>query len=44
MDKITNKQIDSATMNALPLKALAWLNLKESKEAGKQIDSRDIKN
>ena len=43
MDKTTNKQIDSATMNALPLKALAWLNLKESKEAGKQIDSRDIK-
>ncbi len=27
----------------IPLKALAWLNLKESKEAGEQIDSRDIK-
>ena len=26
----------------IPLKALAWLNLKESKEAGEQIDSRDI--
>ena len=32
-----------AAVGLIPLKALAWLNLKESKEAGEQIDSRDIK-
>lgn len=32
-----------AEVGLIPLKALAWLNLKESKEAGEQIDSRDIK-
>ncbi len=32
-----------AAVGLIPLKALAWLNLKESKEAGVQIDSRDIK-
>ena len=32
-----------AAVGLIPLKALAWLNLKESKEVGEQIDSRDIK-
>jgi hypothetical protein len=32
-----------AAVGLIPLKALAWLNLKESKQAGEQIDSRDIK-
>ena len=32
-----------AAVGLIPLKSLAWLNLKESKEAGEQIDSRDIK-
>ena len=31
-----------AAVGLIPLKALAWLNLKESKKAGEQIDSRDI--
>ena len=32
-----------AAVGLIPLKALAWLNLKELKEVGEQIDSRDIK-